>query len=140
MVDRIINCADYSLHKEKRASCCDGPGVTSSSGTALQLPLARSTFILDRKALCHLFPSSCHEPAAVWGAMGAALLYILQSHCFLGRQNSRFSHLLPLSPYSCACLHHTVLYDPMSTTIHNSSFDRMHHPLTQRKTETWQKY
>lgn len=65
----------------------------------------------------YLFPSSCHKPAAVWGTVGLWQLpqscrHLLQSHCFLGRQNPRLSHLLPLSPDSYACLHHTLPYSP----------------------------
>lgn len=128
-----------SLLQEKRASCCDAPGVPSSPGTALLLwvpPAAAAPGSFHFYSASQGFAVTCFHHAAMSlqqcgvTAVGsdsspkAALSHILQSHCFLDRQNSRLSHLLPVHPDSHACLHHTLLHNPVSTTIHDT-------PLTQ---------
>ena len=140
-------------------SCCDGSGVTSSPGTtlllrgySLQLPgsasAARSFHLYSESQgfAITLFLLSCHENA-VSGAMG---LQRVPQNCALMHPAVLLlfgQAKLKVFPPSSSCLmtaifavHHTLLYNPMITIIHSSSFEAMYHPLTQKKRKTWQKY
>lgn len=90
--------------------------------------------------LCNYqFPSSCCEPAAVWGAVGLTAPPKLPSRtscspiAFWTGKTPGFSTCSSCLPTPMPAIHHTLPYNPVSTTIHSSSFEIMHHPLTQRK-------